>query len=270
MKRRFIALALPLAFMAGLALPAAALAQVAVTPAADPLAQLNSPDAKLAYNKKLVFDLWRTVVIAGHAEDAQVRLRGLHPAQSDGAYRARADDEVLPDALLQGHPADHPEHGLSRRRGRHGGAGDGAESEGRERPGLHLNLVRRSASRTAWSPSIGTSRPSHRRSAQPTLSFRFATPSAIGSIDHSARTSACARRSKVRRSRAGAGEACRSKPCWMSEFNGTPELLAVYPDKLHLLFEPVVEFTPAIERLYQNVRRRLISTRSRTSPEPWP
>jgi predicted SnoaL-like aldol condensation-catalyzing enzyme len=66
MKRTLLALA----FAAGLALPSAALAQVAVTPAADQLAQLNSPDAKLAYNKKLVFDLWRTVVIAGHAEDA--------------------------------------------------------------------------------------------------------------------------------------------------------------------------------------------------------
>lgn len=61
---------LALALMAGLALPTAALAQVAVTPAADQLAQLNSPDAKLAHNKKLVFDAWRTVIIAGHADGA--------------------------------------------------------------------------------------------------------------------------------------------------------------------------------------------------------
>jgi FkbM family methyltransferase len=40
--------------------------------------------------------------------------------------------------------------------------------------------------------------------------------------------------------------------------SGTPELLAAYPDRLHLLFEPVVEFTPAIEQLYQNVRHKLI------------
>lgn len=41
--------------------------------------------------------------------------------------------------------------------------------------------------------------------------------------------------------------------------SGTPELVAAYPDRLHLLFEPVAEFAPEIERLYQNVRHRLIA-----------
>ena len=36
----------------------------------DPLAALASPDATLAANKRLVFDLWRTVVNAGHVEKA--------------------------------------------------------------------------------------------------------------------------------------------------------------------------------------------------------
>lgn len=66
MKRPLLALVLAASF----ALPAAALAQEAVTPATDQLAQLNSPDPVLAHNKKLVFDLWRTVVIGGHADEA--------------------------------------------------------------------------------------------------------------------------------------------------------------------------------------------------------
>jgi FkbM family methyltransferase len=35
--------------------------------------------------------------------------------------------------------------------------------------------------------------------------------------------------------------------------NGTPELKAHYPDALHVLFEPVAEFIPAIERFYQDI-----------------
>lgn len=36
--------------------------------------------------------------------------------------------------------------------------------------------------------------------------------------------------------------------------NGTPELKAHFPDALHVLFEPVAEFIPAIERNYRDVR----------------
>ena len=40
--------------------------------------------------------------------------------------------------------------------------------------------------------------------------------------------------------------------------SGTPELLEAYPDRPHLLFEPVAEFAPTIERHYRNVPHRLI------------
>ncbi|MEO8115953.1 MAG: nuclear transport factor 2 family protein [Phenylobacterium sp.] len=50
--------------------PLTAEAQVAVTPAADQLALLKSPDPILARNKRLVFDLWRTVLEAGQADRA--------------------------------------------------------------------------------------------------------------------------------------------------------------------------------------------------------
>lgn len=52
------------------AAPLAAEAQVAVTPAADQLALLASRDPVLARNKRLVFDLWREVLEAGHVERA--------------------------------------------------------------------------------------------------------------------------------------------------------------------------------------------------------
>jgi FkbM family methyltransferase len=40
--------------------------------------------------------------------------------------------------------------------------------------------------------------------------------------------------------------------------SGTPELLEVYPDRPHLLFEPVAEFAARIEHEYRNVPHRLI------------
>lgn len=39
--------------------------------------------------------------------------------------------------------------------------------------------------------------------------------------------------------------------------DGTPELKAHFPHALHLLFEPVAEFIPAIERNYQDVRHEI-------------
>jgi FkbM family methyltransferase len=39
--------------------------------------------------------------------------------------------------------------------------------------------------------------------------------------------------------------------------NGTPELKAHFPDALHVLFEPVAEFLPAIERFYAGVRHEI-------------
>lgn len=47
---------------------AIATAQVKVTPAAHPEAFLNSTDAKLARNKRLVYDFWRDIVDAGRIE----------------------------------------------------------------------------------------------------------------------------------------------------------------------------------------------------------
>jgi len=43
-------------------------AQVPVQAATDQAALLTSPDPKLAANKKLVYDLWRTLLEAGHLE----------------------------------------------------------------------------------------------------------------------------------------------------------------------------------------------------------
>jgi predicted SnoaL-like aldol condensation-catalyzing enzyme len=47
-----------------------AYAQVPPTAAPDQAALLKSSDAKLAANKKLVFDMWRAIIQAGHAEMA--------------------------------------------------------------------------------------------------------------------------------------------------------------------------------------------------------
>ena len=40
--------------------------------------------------------------------------------------------------------------------------------------------------------------------------------------------------------------------------DGTRELIVAYPDRLHLLFEPVAEFAPMIERLYAAIPHRLV------------
>jgi predicted SnoaL-like aldol condensation-catalyzing enzyme len=53
-----------------LLLGAAAHAQVPPTPVADQKALLPSTDPKLAANKKLVFDMYRTIVNAGHYDQA--------------------------------------------------------------------------------------------------------------------------------------------------------------------------------------------------------
>jgi len=56
------------AALAAIACACAARAQVPVMPAADQQALLASPDAKLAANKKLVYDFWREVFEGGHME----------------------------------------------------------------------------------------------------------------------------------------------------------------------------------------------------------
>lgn len=63
--RRFAQLvfSVPLAFASTMAA-----AQVKVAPAARQEAFLNSPDAKLARNKKLVYDFWREIVDAGRID----------------------------------------------------------------------------------------------------------------------------------------------------------------------------------------------------------
>ena len=55
-----------------LSVPVSLVAQVPPTPAAvkDQLAMLASPDAKLARNKKHVFDFWRIVYEGGHVDQA--------------------------------------------------------------------------------------------------------------------------------------------------------------------------------------------------------
>jgi FkbM family methyltransferase len=40
--------------------------------------------------------------------------------------------------------------------------------------------------------------------------------------------------------------------------SGTPELMETYPDRPHLLFEPVAEFAAAIERNYRDIPHRLV------------
>ena len=66
---------LPLIALAAFAAPLAAVAQVPVTPAPDQFALLKSKDPKLAANKKLVFDMWREVLEAGHGELAEKYMR---------------------------------------------------------------------------------------------------------------------------------------------------------------------------------------------------
>jgi FkbM family methyltransferase len=39
---------------------------------------------------------------------------------------------------------------------------------------------------------------------------------------------------------------------------GTPELLEAYPDRMHVLFEPVAEFAATIEQVYRNTPHRLV------------
>ncbi|MFO1228335.1 nuclear transport factor 2 family protein [Roseateles sp.] len=56
------------ALLAGCCLSLPAAAQVPVTAAPDHAALLASPDAKLAANKRLVYDFWREVFEAGHLE----------------------------------------------------------------------------------------------------------------------------------------------------------------------------------------------------------
>lgn len=48
---------------------------VEVTPAPNPLGLLDDPDPRLAANKRLVFDMWRSIVNAGHIELADEMLR---------------------------------------------------------------------------------------------------------------------------------------------------------------------------------------------------
>ena len=63
---------LPLLIAAAIAFaPMAARAALPVTPAPDQAALLTSPDPKLAANKKLVYDMWRAILLGGHVEMAE-------------------------------------------------------------------------------------------------------------------------------------------------------------------------------------------------------
>jgi len=62
------------ALAAVVAAPPLARAQVAVAPNPNHEAMLASPDAKLAANKKLVYDFWREVFEGGHVESAEKYL----------------------------------------------------------------------------------------------------------------------------------------------------------------------------------------------------
>ncbi len=64
-RARLIALA---AALLGVLASAVALTQVPPQAAPDQAALLKSPDAKLAANKKLVFDMWRAIIQGGHTE----------------------------------------------------------------------------------------------------------------------------------------------------------------------------------------------------------
>ena len=65
MIKPFVGLALVL-----MGLGTAAHAQVAPVPTKDQLSMLESPDPKLARNKKFVFDFWRIVYEGGHVDQA--------------------------------------------------------------------------------------------------------------------------------------------------------------------------------------------------------
>ena len=67
-------LMLTAALAALVAAPPLVLAQVAVAPNPNHEAMLASPDAKLAANKKLVYDFWREVFEGGHIESAEKYL----------------------------------------------------------------------------------------------------------------------------------------------------------------------------------------------------
>ena len=54
-----------------LGLCSTAVAQVPPVGVSDQLALLKSADPKLAANKKLVFDMWRTIIQAAHVEEAE-------------------------------------------------------------------------------------------------------------------------------------------------------------------------------------------------------
>jgi predicted SnoaL-like aldol condensation-catalyzing enzyme len=58
-------------FMLALAIAGSAQAQVAPTAVPDQLALLKSSDPKLAANKKLVFDVYRSVINGGHLENVE-------------------------------------------------------------------------------------------------------------------------------------------------------------------------------------------------------
>jgi predicted SnoaL-like aldol condensation-catalyzing enzyme len=65
MRRAAVFAALALSSLIGIAH-----AQVPPVPAGDQLAMLDSPDPKLARNKRLVFDFWRIVYEGGHVDQA--------------------------------------------------------------------------------------------------------------------------------------------------------------------------------------------------------
>jgi len=56
------------AVVVALMLPSSAIGQVAVSAAPDQERLLASPDPKLAFNKRLVYDFWREVFEGGHME----------------------------------------------------------------------------------------------------------------------------------------------------------------------------------------------------------
>ncbi len=69
---------------------ASAHAQVAVVPTANHDRMLASPDARLAANKRLVYDFWREVFEAGHMELAQKYLAETYIQHNPNVRTGRA------------------------------------------------------------------------------------------------------------------------------------------------------------------------------------
>lgn len=74
----------------GILLAPCTFAQVAVAPAADQAALLQSKDARLARNKRLVYDFWREVFEGGHLELAPKYLAETYIQHNPNVATGRA------------------------------------------------------------------------------------------------------------------------------------------------------------------------------------